>query len=119
MRGSEGVVTVQPMTPEQVYQSRGSVRVIDVREPHELRGELGQIPGAESVPLATIEREAATWDRDAKLVLVCRSGGRSGRAAELLMRLGFRHVMNMTGGMQAYRTADLPIEVGPPAIEKR
>lgn len=117
MRGS--VVTVQSISPEEVHQSRGSLRVIDVREPHELRGELGHIPGVESVPLATVEREAATWDRDAKLVMVCRSGGRSGRAADLLVRLGFRHVLNMTGGMQAYRAAGFLVELGSLPLEKR
>ena len=108
--------SVQAISPEQAYQSRSTARLIDVREPHELRGELGRIPGVESVPLATVEREAATWDRNARLVMVCRSGGRSSRAADLLVRLGFPHVMNMTGGMQAYRAAGLPVEAGSESV---
>lgn len=102
--------SVQSITPEQAYRSRSTARLVDVREPAELQGDLGRIPGVESVPLATVERAAASWDRDVPLVMVCRSGGRSGRAAELLVRLGFTNVMNMTGGMIAYRAAGLPVE---------
>lgn len=98
------------VAPDQVRQSLGSVRLIDVREPSEFNAELGHVPGAELVPLATVSQAAATWDRDAELVLVCRSGGRSGRAALELSRLGFRRVMNMVGGMLAYNAAGFPVE---------
>jgi sulfur-carrier protein adenylyltransferase/sulfurtransferase len=83
------------------------LHVVDVREPHEFRGELGHIPGAELVPLATLAECAHSWDRDAELLLVCRSGARSGRAAALLSEAGFRRVMNLTGGMIAYNAAGL------------
>ena len=89
---------------------RGSVRLIDVREPDEFRGELGHIPRAELVPLATVERSAATWDKDQELVMVCRSGGRSGRATIALKNMGFHKVVNMAGGMLAYNAAKLPTE---------
>jgi len=101
---------VRSITPAEAYGARGLTRIIDVREPDELCGDLGCIPGVESAPLATVERAAAAWDPGEPIVLVCRSGGRSGRAAALLARLGFTQVMNMTGGMQAYRAAGLPTE---------
>ncbi|MBK9072232.1 MAG: rhodanese-like domain-containing protein [Myxococcales bacterium] len=86
-----------------------AVRLIDVREPDEYIGELGHIKGAALVPLATVEASAAAWPRDAMVVLVCRSGGRSGRAAASLRAMGFAHVVNMVGGMLAYNAAGLPI----------
>ncbi|HNN90922.1 MAG TPA: rhodanese-like domain-containing protein [Pseudomonadota bacterium] len=93
----------------QLLRSRAiDVRMIDVREPHEFTGELGHIPGAELVPLATVATAAAAWDRQADLLIVCRSGGRSGRAAQQLVALGFRRVMNLAGGMLAYNQAGLP-----------
>lgn len=85
-------------------------RLIDVREPSEFTGELGHIPGAELVPLATVVDAAKDWDRDANLVLVCRSGARSSRAAEALARLGFKNLKNLRGGMIAYNAAGLPTE---------
>jgi sulfur dioxygenase len=84
-----------------------SARVIDVREPHELIGELGRLPRAEPVPLATVPEAAAAWDREQIFIMVCRSGGRSGRAAEVLARLGFRRVINLRGGMLAVQAAGL------------
>lgn len=86
------------------------VRVVDVREPDEWRGELGHIPGAELVPLATVTSASTGWDKSGELVVVCRSGGRSGRAAALLAQAGFEHVINMRGGMLAWNEARYPIE---------
>lgn len=51
--------------------------------------------------------------------MLCLSGERSRRAADVHLRLGFRHVMNKTGGMQAYRAAGLPVELGSNPMEKR
>lgn len=92
-------------------QARGAApRMIDVREPDEYRGELGHLGGAELVPLATVGARAGGWDRHAELLLICRSGARSGRAAAELVRAGFTRVMNLAGGMLAYHAAGLPVE---------
>lgn len=88
---------------------RGKVRFVDVREPVEWAGELGHIEGAELVPLATVAQAAAGWDRAAEVVLVCRSGGRSGRATAQLASMGFSGVYNMVGGMLAWNDAKLPV----------
>jgi rhodanese-related sulfurtransferase len=85
------------------------VRVIDVRERSEFIGELGHIPGAELVPLSTGSTVAASWPRDQELLLVCRSGGRSARAAQQLCAMGFRRVVNLVGGMLAYQAEKLPV----------
>jgi sulfur-carrier protein adenylyltransferase/sulfurtransferase len=97
------------VTPQLVHDTLGQVRLIDVREPGEYNAELGHIPGTDLVPLAGVLGAAASWDRDAELVVVCRSGGRSGRAAQGLVAMGFRRVMNMSGGMLAYNAAGLPV----------
>ena len=89
--------------------ARAPRRVIDVREPGEFAGDLGHIEGAELVPLATLPDAARTWPRDAELVVVCRSGARSGRAAQVLKELGFERVVNMSGGMTAWNAAGLPV----------
>jgi len=101
---------VRDISPADVKAAAGAVRIVDVREPSEFNDQLGHIAGAELVPLATVAAAAQSWDRDAELVLVCRSGGRSGRAATGLVQLGFKRVMNMTGGMMAWNAAGLPVE---------
>lgn len=88
-----------------VSENTGSFRLVDVRQPEEYTGELGHIAGAELVPLATLDVGAAQWKRDEPIVVLCRSGGRSGRAARVLENLGFSRVASMAGGMLAWRAA--------------
>lgn len=96
--------------PAQVDAARGKTRIVDVREPAEFTGELGHIAEAELVPLATVEDAAKAWDREQEIVLVCRSGNRSGRAAAALAAMGFKRPMNMVGGMLAWNDAKLAVE---------
>ena len=97
------------VSPAALDAARGAVRIVDVREPDELVGELGHIHGAEPAPLATVAARAAAWGKDEEIVLVCRSGGRSSGAAQALVRAGFRRVMNLAGGMLAYNAAGLQV----------
>jgi rhodanese-related sulfurtransferase len=98
------------VNPATVAHTREHVRVVDVRESHEFYGELGHVPGAELVPLGHLLTAAPHWAKDHPIVLVCRSGARSGNAAHALTRLGFKHVMNMVGGMMAWSAEGLPVE---------
>ena len=88
------------------------VRVIDVREPDEWASELGRVKAAIHVPLALVAAASQSWPKDAPMVLICRSGKRSGNAALMLHGLGFTRVMNMVGGMLAWDVAKLPVARG-------
>ena len=94
---------VQDIAPGDLKHLHGRARLIDVREPDEFRGDLGHIEGAELVPLASVEAAASEWDRSQPLVMICRSGRRSLTAGNNLVRMGFQQVMNLKGGMIAYR----------------
>jgi len=96
--------------PTFVHAHRAEIDLIDVREAQEFTGELGHVPGARLVPLSTLHEAAAAWSPDREIVLVCRSGGRSARAATELARRGFRHLYNLRGGMLAWNAAHLPVE---------
>jgi glyoxylase-like metal-dependent hydrolase (beta-lactamase superfamily II) len=98
------------VAPEYVASRRKDLLVVDVREDHEFHGALGHVPGAQLVPLATVAERSAAWPRDAELVLVCHSGGRSVRAARDLEQRGFTHLYNLRGGMVAWNNARLPVE---------
>jgi rhodanese-related sulfurtransferase len=102
--------TYAEWTVEEVHRRLGGVRLVDVREPHEYAGKLGHISGAELVPLATVGVAADAWDRTQPLVLICRSGARSGRAAAELVAKGFTQPINMVGGMMAWNANSLPVE---------
>lgn len=104
---------IPEVTPEWVAANPGAARLVDVREPHELSGELGHVAGSTLVPLAAVESTAKGWAREGAVVAICRSGGRSGKAALQLRALGFREVASMRGGMIAWNERGLPIERRP------
>ncbi|MEQ9075643.1 MAG: MBL fold metallo-hydrolase [Sandaracinaceae bacterium] len=101
----QGVVEV---SEEWVREHANEVRLVDVREPAELQGDLGAMPGAELVPLDTLPGglDAPT---DAQIVVFCRSGGRSARAAQALADAGFTHVVSMGGGMARWNELGFPV----------
>ena len=74
--------------------------IIDVREHEEV--EQGKIPGARHIPLGELEERLHEIESDKEHILVCRSGKRSGRAAEFLKDKGFK-VKNMVGGMSEWK----------------
>jgi sulfur-carrier protein adenylyltransferase/sulfurtransferase len=86
----------------------GELQVVDVREQWEYARD--HIPNATLTPLGQIiarPQEAITTDN---VVFVCEVGQRSAVAAEMAAALGMQHVFNLEGGMQAWRTAGLPVE---------
>ncbi|HET6339742.1 MAG TPA: rhodanese-like domain-containing protein [Polyangiales bacterium] len=103
---------VPELDPEWLRDHAPSVQVIDVREPDEYRGELGHLTGAELVPLAALTATSHSLSRDRPIVLVCRSGGRSGRAAVDLAKMGFPRVASLRGGMVEWRKRNLPVQYG-------
>lgn len=85
--------------------------VLDVRSAEEF-GHDGRIAAAHLTPLPVLDQRLAELPRDATIVCVCRSGQRSGQAAAHLSRRGFTSVLNLTGGMQAWARAGLPVQRG-------
>ncbi|MFJ7969918.1 rhodanese-like domain-containing protein [Psychrobacillus sp. NPDC096389] len=75
------------------------LNIIDVREVEEV--EVGKIPGAVNIPLGLVEFRMHELDKSKEYIMVCRSGGRSGRATEFLESHGF-NVINMQGGMLSW-----------------
>ncbi len=93
----------------EAFDSLDGYRVIDVREDYEFRGPLGCIDGAEHVPLSTVKEHADKLTGTRPLLLVCRSGKRSGKACEILAELGCNDVTNLAGGMIGWNRASLPV----------
>ncbi|CAN5893452.1 hypothetical protein BH11MYX3_BH11MYX3_11950 [soil metagenome] len=94
---------IPEIAPEWVRAHAGDVTLVDVREPDELVGELSKIAQAEAIPLDQFPGRLADVRRDLPVVVVCRSGGRSAKAALALLALGFSKVASMRGGMRAWR----------------
>lgn len=90
--------------------------VIDVREPFEW--EAGHIPGAIHIPLGDLPSRLAADlpDRGAAILTQCRSGGRSGRAAEFLEASGYTGVVNFNGPLTDWQAAGGAWEEPAPAL---
>jgi len=94
----------------------GAVRVVDVREPEEYVGPLGHLQNADLIPLATVSLALAEAPRSQPILVVCRSGGRSARAAAQLVEFGFQRVYNLMGGMLAWDANQLPVSRAPAEV---
>lgn len=71
--------------------------VVDVREPEEFAS--GHIAGSLPAPLGGVEETLANVPKDREIILVCRSGRRSGIAHGRLEARGYTNLTNMAGGM--------------------
>lgn len=78
--------------------------IVDVRNPDEFSG--GAYPGAINIPLPSLAGRLGEIPRDRPVVLYCRSGARSGVAAQMLRAAGFGDVLN-AGGL-----SDMPPRAG-------
>jgi len=94
---------LKEITAKELYdlQVKGDpFQIIDVREPHEY--DIVNI-GAELIPLATVADNSDRIDRDKKVIVHCKMGGRSAKAIrELEEKFGFTNLYNLKGGILAY-----------------
>ncbi|MBM3260181.1 MAG: rhodanese-like domain-containing protein [Candidatus Sericytochromatia bacterium] len=81
--------------------------LVDVREPAEFAE--GHVEGAVLAPLGTLGAWAAQHPKDRPVVLVCKSGRRATKAAEQLGAAGFKALVHLEGGMEAWKAAGLPV----------
>lgn len=103
-------VTVQEVAEKLRLRQQGSYQFIllDVREPLEQQyARLGD--EAEFAPLSTLSQAgiqalpaAMQVEKDIEIVVMCHHGIRSAQVTMWLLRQGWQHVFNMTGGINAY-----------------
>ncbi|MET3699376.1 rhodanese-related sulfurtransferase [Bacillus oleivorans] len=87
---------ITPKEVENLLIQGKELNIIDVREVEEVAA--GKIPGAVNIPLGLVEFRMSELEKTKEYIMVCRSGGRSGRATQFLEGQGY-NVTNMTGGM--------------------
>ena len=104
-----GVKEVSTSGALQLINHKSAI-VLDVRQPGEY--EEGHILNAKLIPLGKLKERIGELEkyRDQSIVVVCRSGNRSGTACFILGRQGFSQAYNLGGGMQAWQKNNLPIE---------
>jgi rhodanese-related sulfurtransferase len=95
------------ITPEQLQAAEDDVQLIDVREAYEW--DAGRLAGARHIELGNVAAEADTIDRETPVVFYCRSGARSGMAADAFRRAGY-DARSLEGGLLAWAGRGLPLE---------
>jgi rhodanese-related sulfurtransferase len=95
------------MSPEDVKEGLDAIELVDVRLDEEW--EAGHIAGAKHIPIDSLPARADEIDRSKPVVLYCRSGDRSGGAADALAASGW-DVQSMDGGLVAWMERGLPLE---------
>jgi adenylyltransferase/sulfurtransferase len=95
-----GIPEITPREVKKLMDDKQSFVLIDVREPHEFQ--ICRIPGSTLIPLGEVPKRMHELDSAKEIVVHCRSGQRSARAVDLLMKAGFRKIHNMKGGILAW-----------------
>jgi hydroxyacylglutathione hydrolase len=110
------LATVAQMTVEELSRGlkTGSMQVLDVRRGPEW--DAAHIDGAAWWPLDNFKVSAPEIDHDAPLAVHCKSGYRSMIASSLLQRAGFKNVINVVGGFDAWQAAKLPSASSKPVM---
>lgn len=86
-----------------------NVQLVDVRTPEEFSG--GYISGAVNMNVNApgFKEQVTTLDKSKPVMVYCKGGGRSGRAAEILKNEGFTQVYDLDGGIMAWQGQELPL----------
>ncbi len=100
---------VMDIEADELCKLAPQVQIIDVRQPDEYTGELGHIDQSELIVLDTLPEHLSRLSRTQPVVFVCRSGGRSARAADFAFQNGFPNIYNMEGGMIRWNELGLPV----------
>src|SRR3989344_2743930 len=93
---------------EALALSKEGALIIDVREPDELVELAYDVKDVKNIPLGELESKLAEVPKDKQVIVVCKKGGRSSQAYELLKGKGFENVANMEGGIDAWSEKGLP-----------
>lgn len=104
LQAADGVEVKQA----QIMNKEGAL-LLDVREPEEFSA--GHAPEAKLIPLGQLAArlQEIAEHKDKPVVVICRSGRRSGIAVAQLQAAGFTQVSNVQGGMQAWEKNGLEV----------
>ncbi|WP_413382729.1 sulfurtransferase TusA family protein [Alkalihalobacillus sp. 1P02AB] len=86
---------------KRVINNREALTILDVREKNEF--DEYHIPSAVSIPMGELEKRVSELDKEKPIYVVCRTGNRSDMAAHLLVKSGYKRVVNVVPGMNKWK----------------
>ena len=106
--GGRGGNRVSTLEATQLINQKDAV-IVDIRDQAEFAR--GHIAGARSLPAKVLDERRAEVDKlkGAPVIVACDSGQRAGPAADRLRALGLTEVHVLSGGLNAWRDAGLPV----------
>lgn len=90
-----------------LIKNKKCANLVDVRNPDEVKE--FNIEGSQFIPLAELEERISEIDQTSPIFLICKSGNRSAKAAEILKTKGMTEITNVIGGMDDWKNK---IDVG-------
>ncbi len=85
--------------------------LLDVREPEEWNE--AHVDGAVLIPLEELPGRVDELPTDRDILIICRSGNRSAEARDFLRQAGIMNTISVSGGLNAWKAAGLPVVKGP------
>jgi len=110
-KANPAVAAITPAALKRRLDTGEHLYLLDVRSSEEYAHD-GYIAGARLLPLPLLSLRVGDLPKDVPIVCICLSGSRSNMAATQLARQGFPIVLNLTGGMGAWKHAGLPVKRG-------
>jgi hydroxyacylglutathione hydrolase len=109
----EAVPQITVADLHELLTEKKDLQVIDVRRPPEYQS--GHVPGAVTAPLSVLERLIPNLKLNPakQTAVICAGGYRSSAGTSLLEQHGFKDLLNVTGGTNAWLNAGYPVEVPP------
>jgi len=103
-------ITMISVAEAKALFDKGGVTFIDCRDEKEFKS--GHIPGAVNISRGLLEFkiESKIPDKNANIVIYCKSGGRGCLACESIGKMGYKNVKNLGGGWQAWTKAGYSVE---------
>ena len=106
LRARAGGPSLGTLAATQLMNSR-NVQIVDVRSAAEF--DAGSLQNARNIPLSEVAAQAPQLPKDRPAIVVCQTGRRASLAAVKLRSAGINEVYILAGGLDAWRTAGLPV----------
>jgi len=103
-------ITMISVEDAKALLDKGGVVFLDCREPKEYKS--GHIPGAINIPRGLLEFKIGSKisDKNASVVIYCKSGGRASLGCCSIQTMGYKNVKNLDGGWKAWAKAGYPVD---------
>lgn len=95
---------------EAFEKAQQNVLLVDVREENEVKELSYDVPNIINIPLSEFQKRYNEISENQPVIMVCKSGGRSGQATRFLMEVQYQNVCNMKGGILAWCENNFPVK---------